>query len=358
MKIPIRNIYYLLAYAWDHLQEAEVVDVGNEDFKELIDLFARVLLSGTTHMLRRGMARGYESVEKTIPGIRGRIRFSQSLRENTFQQGRANCSFDELSYDILPNQVLRATIRSTAKVSGLDKSIRADLLGLLKRLEPVSDIELRGSHFRQIQLHRNQSVYSFLINICRLIYDNLSLAEDGATRQFRDFVRDDRELAGLFENFVRNFYDQEAAVKGWRGGQRRFSWQQVDGERDSIGCLPHMTTDVTLQNGDRTVILDTKYYSSPFHKVYNKDTFHSSNLYQLFSYLKNYEALTNQPSLRVSGILLYPTVDEDFDHRVVLHGNQVRICSVNLAKDWKSIHERLLAILPDPVSGISAFPLQ
>ena len=59
MKIPILNIYYLLCYAWNKLEESGLVDVKTEDSTTLLDLFARVLISGTTHILKRGLDRGY-----------------------------------------------------------------------------------------------------------------------------------------------------------------------------------------------------------------------------------------------------------------------------------------------------------
>jgi len=54
MKIPILNIYYLLCYAWNQLEESEIVNVNTEDSTTLLDLFARVLVSGTNHILKRG----------------------------------------------------------------------------------------------------------------------------------------------------------------------------------------------------------------------------------------------------------------------------------------------------------------
>ena len=43
MEIPIQNIYYLLCYAWDKLEEKELIDVDPVGMTELVDLFARVL---------------------------------------------------------------------------------------------------------------------------------------------------------------------------------------------------------------------------------------------------------------------------------------------------------------------------
>ena len=46
MKIPIQNIYYLLCYAWNKLEERDIVDVRGIDSTKILDLFARVLIGG------------------------------------------------------------------------------------------------------------------------------------------------------------------------------------------------------------------------------------------------------------------------------------------------------------------------
>ena len=67
--IPIRNIYYLLLYAWNRLEEAEVVAVSTENETSLLNLFARVLISGMRHLLRRGLDRGYIPFQEDLRGI-------------------------------------------------------------------------------------------------------------------------------------------------------------------------------------------------------------------------------------------------------------------------------------------------
>src|SRR5689334_4123821 len=57
--IPIQNIYYLLCYAWNRLDEKDIVDVSSLMSTQLVDLFAKVLISGTHHLVRRGFDRGY-----------------------------------------------------------------------------------------------------------------------------------------------------------------------------------------------------------------------------------------------------------------------------------------------------------
>ena len=73
MEIPIANIYYLLCYAWDVLDEKETLaDVDVINSTDLLDLFARVLVNGTRRLIRRGLDRGYLPRQDEIPGVRGK----------------------------------------------------------------------------------------------------------------------------------------------------------------------------------------------------------------------------------------------------------------------------------------------
>src|SRR5688500_3438857 len=118
--IPVENVYFLLCYAWDRLEEAELTSVEVSPECRLPDLFARVLRSGVTHLLKRGLDRTYSPTDEEIAGIRGRLQIAGSIKRATFLRGRAWCSFDELSPDVLHNRILKTTLRSLAAVAGLD----------------------------------------------------------------------------------------------------------------------------------------------------------------------------------------------------------------------------------------------
>ena len=59
MAIPIENIYFLLCYAWNKLDEKERVDVSIDDKTELLDLFAKVLITSSKLLLKRGIDKSY-----------------------------------------------------------------------------------------------------------------------------------------------------------------------------------------------------------------------------------------------------------------------------------------------------------
>ena len=138
MNIPIENLYYLLIYAWNMLEEADQVDVDVAGSTDLLDLLARVLNGGVEHLVRRGLDRAYVARSEEIPGIRGRLLISQSVAKLSFPQGRAWCQFDDLSHDVLHNQIVKSTLGRLLKASDLDKELRKQLRANFDRLGDVS----------------------------------------------------------------------------------------------------------------------------------------------------------------------------------------------------------------------------
>jgi 5-methylcytosine-specific restriction enzyme subunit McrC len=171
--IPIQNIYYLFCYAWDLFPEGKAIAVGKTESPGIWDLFASVLLRGVNRLRRRGLDRGYAEVEEEIASIRGRIIVGDTLRRKLLMFGRASCRFDELRYDILHNQILKATLGRLSEAEELDSTLRNDLRASVKLFSEVSDIVITNSVFRRVQLSRNNRSYDLLLKICELVHSAL-----------------------------------------------------------------------------------------------------------------------------------------------------------------------------------------
>ncbi|MDB4308161.1 5-methylcytosine-specific restriction endonuclease system specificity protein McrC [Gammaproteobacteria bacterium] len=342
--IPVKNIYYLLAYAWDRLPESEVTDVSAMDSTELADLFAAVLAGGIHHLLRRGLDQNYISHEEEIAGVRGRINIGVTARRMLVSHGRTYCEFDELSVDTLPNQILRATVRRLLKAPKLDAELRGSLRGLTRELGGISDIPLTKHAFRTVQLHGNNRYYRFLLNICELVLDMALVDEEEGDYKFRDFIRDDKAMARLFEAFIRNFYAKERPDLNIRS--ENIAWQATSQSDPDLLFLPNMRTDISVRDKPhtKTLIIDAKFYRQTFQKYYEKETIHSANLYQLASYLQNLE-VRDGPDSVADGMLLYPVVKDPVRLSYELNGHRVRICTINLAADWQDIRKELCGLV-------------
>ena len=73
MDIPIRNIFYLLSYAWNKLDEAEKMEISTDDYEDALNLLGRVLVTGPNHLLKRGLDKAYIKVTEEYPGIKERF---------------------------------------------------------------------------------------------------------------------------------------------------------------------------------------------------------------------------------------------------------------------------------------------
>jgi len=341
MQIPIQNIYYLLCYAWDKLEERDVVDVNKIDSTELIDLFAKVLSNSCSRLLKQGLDRYYVEHENVIMGIKGKLNFSETIKQNVLPLSKTACIYDEFDYDILHNQILKTTIGKLLRVKKLDSSIKDELRTIYLKLPPISEIVIRKPMFSRIRFHRNNYHYDFILKVCQIVNENLFIDESKENYKFKDFTREEKAMARLFEAFVRNFYKIET---NFSVSSDSITWQFESDNTEDLEMLPAMFTDITLRGKNQKIIIDTKYYKEAFRTRYEKQKINSNNLYQLFSYLKNQET-NSDITLSCEGILLYPSIQNDFVHSFKYESHKIRIMSVNLNQDWQKIKVDLLKIV-------------
>ena len=220
---------------------------------------------------------------------------------------------------------------------------------LAGRFADVRDIALSPVAFAALRPARTDR---FLLNVCRLLFENRLPDPRPGGVLFADFVRDDRQMARVFEAFVRNFYRREQSAFP-RVGSERFGWRQVEASSADRDLLPEMRTDVTLTSPTRKLVIDAKFYRETLSSHFDTPSVHAANLYQLLAYLTNQEP---RPGQLLEGLLLYPTTGRELNLSYVLHGHKVRVATVNLAQPWPRIHERMLEVIGEEKQESHAKP--
>jgi 5-methylcytosine-specific restriction enzyme subunit McrC len=338
-KIPIENIYYMLCYSWGYLKEKDIVNVNSISKKDLPNLFADILSNTLEKLIKMGFDREYISEKDEIATIRGKIDFQESIKKFSLNNAKAICEYDNLSYNILQNQIIKTTIYSLIRSKLIEKEIEEKLVKVYRHFNEIDSINLNSLIFDKVRIHRNNSFYGFIINICELIYQNVIIDETEGKRKFKDFYRDEKVMARVFENFVRNFYRKEQNQYKVKSEIINWKIKVLEGLEEN---LPNMKTDITLESETSKTIIDTKYYKKAFSNFYDSQTFHSYNMYQINSYLNQTE---NQNSKKLTGILIYPQVTSKIDFVGELDNYEIRIKTVNLNENWENIHKRLLEII-------------
>ena len=343
-RIPIANIYYLLCYAWRHVDERQVVRREDlEGLERVHDLLGKVLAAGTFRLIRRGIDRGYREVHEDLAGIRGKIEVGETVKRALRARGQLVCSFEEMSHDVLHNRILRSTLGCLLRLSNLNSDVYAEVRNAYTRLNDISVVRLSRRLFRQVQIDRNRRYYRFLLSVCRLIHEQILIDDQSGEVKFADFSEDRMEK--LYEDFIIGFgYAREQNQYRVNHQGRAIGWFDEGTTDHNRSILPRMEADVILDSPHRRIIMDAKYYRKAFTERFGAKKLRSNNLYQLLVYLRNREA-TEESGPRHEGILLYPTVDEPVEADVCLEGFWIRARSIDLAQNWRDIHRDMLKLI-------------
>ena len=153
---------------------------------------------------------------------------------------------------------------------------------------------------------------------------------------------DDQLLSALYEKFLLNYYKKEHPDIKTHAPQ--IDWQIDDG-LDFL--LPKMQTDVTLEYGNKILIIDAKFYSHNIVKNYGKDIHRTGNLYQIFTYVKNKEVEMQGKDMEISGVLLYARTSDSIqpDSDYVMSGNRISVKTLDLNQEFGIIRNQLDSII-------------
>ncbi|MGR9230034.1 5-methylcytosine restriction system specificity protein McrC [Rhizobium leguminosarum] len=341
MTIPIRNLYYLLLYAWGHFQAGASRDVGALESPDLPNLFAKVLVDRSHSLLRRGLDRGYHSLVEEMKAPRGKLLLNDMAARQTLLRGVAVCETDELTFDVLHNQILLATLLSLAACADVLPTVRHDLRTTAARMRGVSRIRLTADLFHRVQLSRNTSQYGLLMKVCEFVFWSMMPDQRGTGSRFEDILEDETRMSKVFEDFLRGFY--RAELTDCTVGSEIMPWLASAEEATDLNVLPSMQTDITIRAKESTTIIDAKYYREALGGGRFTARLRASHLYQLSTYLTH--AQHRQPRAEIRGILIYPLVQKQLNMKYNLLGFPVLVSTVNLQADWPDIRSELLTII-------------
>jgi len=349
--IPIRNVWFMLLYAWNEMPYSpywQKIDV--EASPSLDALLASLLVKLIQQRLRIGLGCSYMPEQRLVRGIRGRIHFTSSLKRRAFERGQAACEFEYYSINAPKNQIIRSTLWHLSQVGQFGtereqaKELRHTIRWLVRSLDGIDLIELTPTFIHRQQTERHDRDYRIMLAICALILQRRMPTEHDGQVYLSQLERDRLVLHHLYELFVACFYQHH--LREWViRSQKQLTWH----EEPSNKYLPVMKPDVVLEEKStrRIVILDTKFTASSLKKnQWGKEMFDSSHLYQIYAYLKTQEHLSDRHQ-QATGILLYPAVREELSEKVELAQHQIRIECVDLASPWRSIERRLLDVIAD-----------
>lgn len=338
--IPIRNVYYMMAYAFRSLRTGGYERFASEEFENSLELCAAILAHAVELRLKQGVRRDYRTRSEAVSTMRGKVDVAASISSQTMLRRQLVCEYDEYSVDCAENRIIKTTMALLMRSSMVGVRYRRKLRSLLQYFAEVADIDVRHVDWHSVS-DRVDSTSRMIMFVCRLAIDGALQARAESGKRLRS-VLDDQAMYRLYEKFLLEYYRAEHPALSARAEQ--IPWCVTGG---SVAGLPVMQTDVTLRSGERTLIIDAKYYGHTMQHNYGSASFISGNLYQIFTYVKNAQAALPDGVPSVAGMLLYAKTDEDVvpDASFSLDGNAFSVRTLDLSLPFEGVRDQLDGIV-------------
>ena len=327
--IKIQNIYHMLAYAFQILREKGYASCGTEDFENTADLLSAILVKGVSIQIKRGLGRTYIEQTEPLSCLRGKIDVTESIKQQTLIKQQLVCTYDEFSENTYMNRILKTSMELLLRYD-IPKTRKKELRNLLLYFKDVSTLDIHTINWN-FRFNRNNQSYQMLMSVCYLLIKGLLQTTADGTVKLMQFI-DEQRMCRLYEKFILEYYKKHYP-------QIKTAASQISWATDNTVMLPTMQSDIMLSYGDKTLIIDAKYYGHTTQVQYDINTLHSNNLYQIFTYVKNKAVAGGE----VSGMLLYARTDEEIqpDNEYMMSGNKISVKTLDLNRDFAEIAAQL-----------------
>jgi len=341
--ILIRNIFYMLSYAFQELKQNNYEKIASEDFENIHDLFAEILARGIASQLKQGLRRTYVARHETLPTLKGKLDINGSVRNLAARKQMLDCDFDELSVNNQFNQILKSTSQLLMRHKQVNSERKAALKKLMPYFAEVSDIKPSAIKWSALRFDRNSRSYRMLLYLCYFVLQNQLMSTQQGNFGMHTFS--DEHMCRLYERFILEYYKRHHPEFHPRAKQIKWNFKEEDIAPESLSVLPIMQTDIFLELGERTLIIDAKYYSHSLSEHYGKNILNTSNFYQIHTYVTNEDA---EHTGKVDGMLLYAQTQWEGPmdyHYPLKDGNVIYTKSLDLNQDFKQIKAQLEEIV-------------
>ncbi len=339
--IFIKNIYYMLAYAFSALNQGEYENIAKEKFDNIHNLFAAILSAGIGKQLKQGLYREYVNKTESLTTVRGKIDIAGTIKNQLARKRAVSCEYDELTENNLLNQIIKTTAALLIKCPDVEGKYIISLKREMMFFSDIDVLEPAKIPWQAVRYQRNNSAYRMLIGLCRLAIEGMFQTTESGEYCLATFINE-RQLELLYEKFILEYYAKECPQVKATAAQ--IHWALDDGMSD---MLPVMQSDITLSKGSNVLIIDAKFYAHTTKEQFDVHTIHSNNLYQIFTYVKNRDKEFGDKPHTVSGMLLYAATGEAIqpDNEYGMSGNKISVKTLDLNREFSEIAEQLNEIV-------------
>ncbi|EAL2832590.1 restriction endonuclease [Campylobacter coli] len=234
----------------------------------LLEVFIAMFLDELDEVYKKGLKKDYISIEENRNFLKGKLQFSQHLKQNLVHKERFFTQSDEFMLDIAPNRLIKSTLNLLKSKTTHHK------FKIIKALEMFDEVGFSTNYEKDFtyKISRHFDYYENLLSWCKIFLQNQTFAPyKGKNEAFALLF----PMEKLFEDYVAHMLKKANPTQNIKTQSSGKYLISKKGEK----CFM-LKPDLYIEN---ETILDTKW-KIPDSNEDKKHGIPQSDLYQMFAY--------------------------------------------------------------------------
>ncbi|MFA9392555.1 MAG: McrC family protein [Prolixibacteraceae bacterium] len=250
----------------------------------ILEIFIALFLKEMDNIVKRGIKHFYTNIEENQKFLKGRLIFSQHIKQNITRADRFYVRFDEFKADIPQNRILKTALNYLSNKTRSTKNKRQinDLLGLL---DEVAESTRLADDLNRINGHnRLFSYYDNALKWAKLFLEGKTFTSYKGNHLNTALLF---PMEVLFESYVAHKMKiQYPEYNITTQDRKHYLLTDVQLKRQKFRIRP----DLVIETPTELIIADTKWKIIDQNQSSKNYLISQADMYQLYAYGKKYES--------------------------------------------------------------------
>ena len=250
------------------------------DRMNLYELFINMYLQEVRKLVKHGLKSAYVNVEENLNYYKGKLLINQHIKSNLAHKERFYMAHDEFLLDRPENRIVKSTLLKLQRLTGSAENSK-EIRQALVAFELVGPSKNYDADFSKITIDRNTKDYESLIPWSRVFLMNKSFSTFSGETTSRALLF---PMESVYESYVAMKMKKVFGPEGWHVSSQDKGKYLFEEPTKKFKLRP----DIVIKNGDRIVVLDTKWKKLVPDPRINYGI-SQADMYQMYAYSKKYD---------------------------------------------------------------------